>query len=406
MKKILVSQCLYGGEPVRYDGKDKAEEDSRFLKWKEEGRLVPICPEVFGGLPTPRSDAQRVADKVIARTGKDVTAEYMKGAHEAVRLAKEHDVICAIMKEKSPSCGSNRIYDGSFDGTLIPGQGTAVELLRKAGVKVFSEEELDEAEEMLKNIEETSDAAISEIGNMFDGKKAIIFDMDGTLIDSVGIWNAVDMEILKRYGRNGAAQLTEKQVQQQRDHLLRLHKSDANPYEEYYRDLKGKYDFSVSAEEAIRVRYDLAREMLAEIIGYKPGAAELLKSLKERGFVLAIASTTKRANMEVYRNRNQNIISKAPIDETFSLVYTREDVTEMKPDPAIYIKTMADLGFEPSECLIFEDSLIGAEAAKASGAGVAVIYDKYSDDEREEINRLADYSIDDYQQALNILLEK
>ena len=149
MKKILVSQCLYGGDPVRYDGKSKAETDPRFLKWKEEGRLIPVCPEVFGGLPTPRADAQRVGDKVIARTGKDVTFEYMKGAHEAVRLAKEYSVLCAVMKEKSPSCGSNKIYDGTFEGNLIDGQGTAVELLRKEGVKVFSEEQLDQVELLL-----------------------------------------------------------------------------------------------------------------------------------------------------------------------------------------------------------------------------------------------------------------
>ncbi len=153
MRKILVSMCLYGGEPVRYDGKTKIEEDARFLKWKDEGRLVPVCPEVFGGLPVPRTDAQRQGDKVITRDGRDVTAEYMKGAHEAVRLAKAEDVICAVMKAKSPSCGSSEIYDGSFSGNLTEGEGTAVELLRKAGVKVFSERELDLVETLIGEYE-------------------------------------------------------------------------------------------------------------------------------------------------------------------------------------------------------------------------------------------------------------
>ena len=154
MKKILVSRCLYGGEPVRYDGKSKAEPDTRFLKWKEEGRLIPVCPEVLGGLPIPRPDAQRVGEKILARTGDDVTAEYTKGAREALKLALESGVICALLKEKSPSCGSSIIYDGSFSGKRIAGEGLTTELLRKAGFKVFSENQLDEVEKLLCEINE------------------------------------------------------------------------------------------------------------------------------------------------------------------------------------------------------------------------------------------------------------
>lgn len=154
MRKILVSECLYGGRIVRYDGKDKSETNPIFLRWKEEGRLVPVCPEVFGGLPTPRPDSQRKGNKVVNREGVNVTAEYVKGAEEALRLARENDVAFCIMKEKSPSCGSKIIYDGSFTGKKIPGQGLTVERLRNAGFQVFSEEDLNEAEEYLKTLED------------------------------------------------------------------------------------------------------------------------------------------------------------------------------------------------------------------------------------------------------------
>lgn len=154
MKKILVSECLYGDRIVRYDAEDVHEEDPVFLKWKEEGRLVKICPEVFGGLPTPRPDSQRLGDKVVTGSGKDVTAEYTKGAEEALRLAKENDVCFCIMKQDSPSCGSKFIYDGTFTDTKIPGQGLAVEYLRNAGFKVFAEEDIEEAAEYLKKLEE------------------------------------------------------------------------------------------------------------------------------------------------------------------------------------------------------------------------------------------------------------
>lgn len=153
MKKILVSRCLYGDKPVRYDGKTKEERDPRFLKWKEDDRLIPVCPEVDGGLPVPRTDAQRVGDQVITRDGRDVTREYRKGAEIALEQALQDDVLCAVLKEKSPSCGSSRVYDGTFEGTLIEGQGLTTQMLREAGIRVYSEEELDLVEQMVNGRE-------------------------------------------------------------------------------------------------------------------------------------------------------------------------------------------------------------------------------------------------------------
>jgi uncharacterized protein YbbK (DUF523 family) len=149
MKKILVSECLFGERTVRYDAIDVPCLHPLFLQWKEEGRLVPICPEVFGGLPTPRPDAQRRGAGVYTGQGTDVTAAYTQGAAEALRLAREHDVVCAIMKEYSPSCGSREIYDGSFSGVKIPGNGLAAEFLKEAGFVVFDENEIDQAAKLL-----------------------------------------------------------------------------------------------------------------------------------------------------------------------------------------------------------------------------------------------------------------
>lgn len=145
MKKILVSECLFGGRVVRYDAGMVEETHPLFLKWKEEGRLIPVCPEVFGGLPTPRPDAQRCGEKIMNKAGQDVTEEFTVGAREALRLAKEEDVLFCIMKQHSPSCGSKEIYDGTFTDTIVPGQGLAVEMLRDAGFKVFGEEDMEEA---------------------------------------------------------------------------------------------------------------------------------------------------------------------------------------------------------------------------------------------------------------------
>ena len=149
MKKILVSECLYGERTVRYDCGDVPLLDPLFLEWKEEGRLVPICPEVFGGLPTPRPDAQRSGGRVVTSAGTDVTDEFRVGADEALRLARAYDVAFCIMKSDSPSCGSKMVYDGTFSGSKCPGQGLAVELLREAGFTVFDENDLEEAAALL-----------------------------------------------------------------------------------------------------------------------------------------------------------------------------------------------------------------------------------------------------------------
>ncbi len=141
MKKqpILVSACLLG-VCCRYDGESKPNAD--VIKLREKYILIPICPEVDGGLPTPRTPSERVGDKVLMRDGKDVTENYRKGAEVALRKAKEYSCNIAILKARSPSCGSGKIYDGSFSGNLSDRDGVCAELLKKNGITVFTEEEI------------------------------------------------------------------------------------------------------------------------------------------------------------------------------------------------------------------------------------------------------------------------
>lgn len=133
---ILVSACLLG-VACRYDGKSKEVE--RIKRLISKYNLIPICPEQLGGLPTPRVPSERNGDKVINSEGKDVTCEYKKGAEEALRIAKIFNCSIAILKAKSPSCGTGEIYDGSFSKTLTVGNGITADLLLENGIKVFTE---------------------------------------------------------------------------------------------------------------------------------------------------------------------------------------------------------------------------------------------------------------------------
>ncbi len=140
MKKILVSACLLGF-PCRYDGASKQNEV--IDKLKERFELIPVCPETLGGLPTPRPPAEIRDGQVVNKEGFDVTKEYALGALKTLELAKKHNITRAILKERSPSCGKGKIYDGSFSGTLTDGNGITAELLLKNGITVLGESEIE-----------------------------------------------------------------------------------------------------------------------------------------------------------------------------------------------------------------------------------------------------------------------
>lgn len=161
MDRILVSACLMGRR-VRYDGRAKTVRDTIVDRWRAERRLVVYCPEVADGLPAPRppaeieggAGARAVLDgraRIITPAGDDVTAHFLDGARATLATARAQGVRVAVLKESSPSCGPNRVYDGGFSGSTTPGAGVTAQLLGDHGIAVFSEHEIEAADTHLRD---------------------------------------------------------------------------------------------------------------------------------------------------------------------------------------------------------------------------------------------------------------
>lgn len=149
MEKVLVSACLIG-EKCRYDGKGFLT--NRINDLLKICSIIPICPETIGGLKTPRSPSEIIGDKVINSEGIDVTDQYKNGAFIAEEICVTQGIKYALLKEKSPSCGTHQIYDGNFNKTLISGVGITTQRLKKIGVLCYSENEIDLLiNELMKN---------------------------------------------------------------------------------------------------------------------------------------------------------------------------------------------------------------------------------------------------------------
>lgn len=135
----LCSACLLGVR-CRYDGKGLP--DKRVLDLAEHEILIPVCPEQLGGLPTPRTPAEIRDGRVVTEDGRDLTENFRFGARQALEIARIFGILTAVLKQNSPSCGCGRVYDGSFSGRLVNGDGITAALLRESGIEVLSEEDL------------------------------------------------------------------------------------------------------------------------------------------------------------------------------------------------------------------------------------------------------------------------
>jgi len=146
---ILISACLLG-EKVRYDGGSMELENAITSNWQKDSLLIPLCPEVSGGLSTPRKPAEIISDnddlvKIVNIVGIDVTEEFNRGAQRALEVCQQHNIKMAILTESSPSCGSSLIHNGKFDGQKMSGEGITTRLLRQHNIKVFNQFQIEQA---------------------------------------------------------------------------------------------------------------------------------------------------------------------------------------------------------------------------------------------------------------------
>ena len=139
--RILVSACLMG-VGCRYDG--KSNQLPQLEQLMKQHTCIPVCPEIFGGLPTPRVPAERQSSKIMTQDGQDVTQQFVRGTAEVLRLADLYHCKAALLKERSPSCGHGQVYDGTFSGTLTAGDGVTAALLAAHGIPVYGESRIEE----------------------------------------------------------------------------------------------------------------------------------------------------------------------------------------------------------------------------------------------------------------------
>ncbi len=231
-------------------------------------------------------------------------------------------------------------------------------------------------------------------------KKYIIFDMDGTLIDSIGVWNLTDQQLILEYGHKT---VDLNSIQRQRDAFLHSNQN-SDIYLAYCQFLIDKYGLDISsAAELLKRRWDKSGEILEFTMDFKPNVVELIYKLKKLGFILVLATMTTQVQIDIYSRKNKKMLQQMNICDVFDLITRKEDVQNKKPSPEIYDKIVRHFHATREECLIFEDSYTGVLAAKRAGIDVVNVYDKYADVDRDKIDQITDYKINDYQELIDLI---
>ena len=225
----------------------------------------------------------------------------------------------------------------------------------------------------------------------------VIFDLDGTLIDSNGINNNLDVELVQSFGEKKSPE----EIISERDNILKTN-NIGDIYLNYCEYLKTKYNSNLSKEEILQFRRNLSKKFSKDV-KYKPDADVFIKYLKSQNIKIALATVSRRETIDIYINENEHMKNKCNLQEYFDFIITKDDVILKKPNPEVYNKIIEKFKIKDlSKCVVIEDSLTGVLAAKRANLDVIAIYDKYSDKNREKINELADYNVENFKELIEL----